>query len=463
MTEEAPKPIENKVEESFGLSEELKANLIDAIASDQKPKIQTLLIDASAPDIAEFISQISAEERQVIIESIKKHFNPEILVHLESEVKDHVIELLGSESSGLALGKLDIDETVHVIEDLETEDQAEILEAIPDEGYRAEVAEGLSYPENSAGRLMQKSFVSVPDYWNVGQVIDYLRIARDVPDKFYEVFVTDEKGKPVGSILSSRFLRAQRSILVKDILRRKNFIAINVDTDQEDAAFLFRKYTLISAPVVNSYGVMIGVITVNDIVDVMEEEAEEDIMRMGGISETDLYSAFHQTLKHRFPWLFINFITAITASVVVGIFEETISKIVVLAVLMPMVASMGGNGGIQTSTLIVRAIATRELTDENALRVILKEFFVGFLNGAGFALIAAFGAWIVYHDIMVSLIFGAAMMGNLIVGGLFGALIPYLLYRKGFDPASSAGIILTTFTDIAGFLIFLGLATIMLV
>ncbi|MEE8622288.1 MAG: magnesium transporter, partial [Alphaproteobacteria bacterium] len=326
--------------------------------------------------------------------------------------------------------------------------------------------EGLSWPEDSAGRLMQSELVAVPSFWTVGETIDFLRQAaerdsEELPEEFYDIFVVDPKHKPVGTIPLSRLLRTKRPVKLSDLMM-PDMRLVPVEMDQEAVAFLFRRYDLASAPVVDEAGRLVGVITVDDVLDVIDEEAEEDIMRLGGVVETDLYRAVLDTTKSRFSWLVVNLATAIVASIVIGFFEVTIRQIVALAVLMPIVASMGGNAGTQTLTVAVRALAMKELTASNTLRAVGKEVLVGGFNGVLFAVLMGIVAWLWFASPAIGLVIAAAMVINLLVAGLAGVAIPLGLERTGVDPAVASGVVLTTVTDVVGFLAFLGLAALFL-
>jgi magnesium transporter len=317
----------------------------------------------------------------------------------------------------------------------------------------------MAFPEESAARLMQREFIAVPAFWTVGQVIDYCRESPDLPEDFYEIYVVDPRFRPVGQVALSRLLRQKRPVIVRDIIDHE-VRPIPLDLDQEEVAFQFQQYRLTSAPVVDQAGRMIGVITFDDVTDVVEEEAEEDLMRLSGLGggETDLYSGTLRTTRTRFVWLAVNLGTAILASFVIAAFDATIEQLVALAVLMPIVASMGGNAGTQTVTVAVRALATHELTEANTVRFFLKEIAVGSLNGLLFAVLIAAIAFAWFHDLGLAAVIGAAMVVNLVVAGLAGTLIPITLERLNIDPAVSASVFLTTVTDVIGFFAFLGLA-----
>lgn len=445
---------------AYGLTEELSKEILLALSNENVNLVKELIAPLHAADIADFIDTISHEQRKNFINIIRDDFNPEILVDLDYTIREEILDILGAKEIASAIETLEKDDAVDIMENLEEEDRKEIFDAMPDK-RREIIEEVLSYPEDSAGRLIEEKIVSIPEFWTVGQTIDYLRASKNLPDDFYQVFVVDPKLIPVGGVMVSKILRAIRSTPMRDIMYT-DLRVIHSDMDQEEVAFIFRQYGLASAPVVNSAGRMIGVIELNDIVEVIEEEAQEDILRLGGITETDLHTNSFSTLFRRFPWLFINLGTAFLAATVIGFFDNAISKITTLAVLMPVAASMGGNAGTQSFTVMVRAIATKELTQTNSLRVIAKEILVGLLNGMFFAIITGLAAYLWFHDLHLSIIFGCAVIITLLMAGLAGSLVPIFLEKIGVDPAISSGIILTTITDCTAFATFLGLATIFL-
>jgi magnesium transporter len=388
---------------------------------------------------------------------LRPKFDPEILAELDETVRDEVAEQLGTETIAKAIAALDSDDALNLISALEETKQRRVLHAISF-ALRSMLEEGLAFPEDSAGRLMQREFVAVPAFWNVGEVIDFLRESDDLPDDFYDVFVVDPRHRLIGYVALNRILRAKRPVKVRDIMIEE-FVSVPVQMDQEEVAYVFAQQDLVSAPVVDETERLIGVITIDDIVDVIHQEAEEDIMRLGGVQEDDLYAAVLDTGKSRFTWLFVNLITAVLASVVIGLFQGTIEQVVMLAVLMPIAASMGGNAGTQTLTVAVRAIAMKELTTANSFRVLSKEVLVGTFNGLIFALIIGVIAWVWSGSVAIGAVMAAAMVITMIIAGLAGAAIPLGLSRTRFDPAIASGVFLTTITDVVAFLAFLGLGT----
>ena len=443
-----------------GLSDELIWAIRAAIDVGASPEAATLASTLHVADQADLIEQLSPEHRTALISEIRDQLDPELLSHLDETVRAEVLEILSPEELGAAIAQLETDDAVEVLEDLDEPEQAALLESLPIED-RAAVEQGLAYPEESAGRLMQRDLVAAPEYWTVGQTIDYLRAEADLPDEFYDIYIVDPKFRPVGSIPLSRILRSKRDVKLSD-LTMKELHTVPVELDQEEVGFRFSQYDLVSAPVVDPEGRLAGVITVDDVVEVIEDEAEEDILRLGGVSETDIFASPVKTSFRRFPWLLINLATAVLASVVIAQFEDAIGKVVALAVLMPIVASMGGNAGTQTLTVVVRALAVREVTTANAIRVLIKECLAGSINGLLFMAAGLLVALLWYGDPMLGVLFGLAMVITLVAGVLAGVGIPLVLDKLGFDPAVSSGVFLTTVTDVVGFFAFLGLASLYL-
>ena len=384
------------------------------------------------------------------------------VLYLNESLKEEIIENLDIKKLASNASELDIDDAVDVVEDLEEADQVVFLDNIS-ETERKLIQEGLNYPEDSAGRLMQRKFVSISDSWNVGNAIDYLRKERKNFSKdFYDIFLIDDSSKVTGVVPLGRLMTSNRNIKLKKI-KNKETRKINVSTDQEEVAYQFNKYAMVSAPVINNNGTIIGSITVDDVVDVIEEEREEDILKLGGVGQADIFEAVVNTTKSRFSWLLVNLLTAIIASIVIAFFQASIEKVVALAVLMPIVASMGGNAGTQTLTVSVRALATKELTAKNSFKIIFKEIFVGGINGLIFAILIGLISSYWFKDTLLGIVIAFAMIFNLVIAGFFGTLIPITLHKFKIDPALASGVILTTITDVFGFLSFLGLASVFLI
>jgi len=450
-------------ETSFGFG--ISSKFIDKTKHNIKVKNQQGLeediLSLHPADIADIFEILSQEDRKILFSILQNRLPPDTLASLDEQVLKDVIENYKPSILADLIGQLDTDDAAYILETLDTQKRADLLNQISGDA-RSLIIQALEFPEMSAGRLMQRDYVAVPRYWNVGQVIDYLRGSIKVPDQFYAIFIVDPRHIPVGTIPLHKLMRSGRKVVLSDIMTTEP-VVVPVAMDQEDMAFLFEQYDLTSAPVVNPQNRLIGMVTVDDVVEVIQEEAEEDMLKLAGISgDTDIYMAAWQTARSRFAWLFVNLLTAILASIAIGIFEGTIKQIVALAVLMPIVASMGGNAGTQTLTVAVRALATRELNQSNALRVFGKEILVGIINGVVFAIIVGLVATLWFGEQGLGIVIALAMLFNLFVAGFFGASIPLLLQRWKIDPALGASILLTTVTDVVGFFVFLGLAKILL-
>ena len=443
-------------------SQEYTSNIQQLLVQKNKNALHRFIKDIHNADLAEIIQNLDNEIRDDFIISIKDNFDPEILTYLNDALRDEVIEKLDLNQLAQDFKELDVDDAVDVVEDLEKTEQEIVLNSLPF-SERKLIEEGLNYPEDSAGRLMQRKFVSINQLWNVGNAIDFLRNQTEsLPEDFYDIFLTDKNNKVTGIVSLGRLMSSKREVKLNNI-QNKETRTINVLTDQEEVAYQFNKYALVSAPVVDKNNMIIGSITVDDVVDVIEEEREEDILKLGGVGQADIYDAVIDTTKLRFSWLLVNLLTAIAASVVIGFFQASIEKVVALAVLMPIVASMGGNAGTQTLTVSVRALATKELTTSNALKIIIKETFVGGINGIIFAFLVGFLSSYWFSDPLLGMVIALAMILNLIVAGLAGTIIPITLNKFKIDPALASGVILTTITDVFGFLSFLGLASIFII
>ena len=425
-------------------------------------RVRGLVLPLHYADLADLIEALDRDERLGLLDCIRGELDPDVLPMLEDSVRDEVVEHLGPVEVAAALGEMDTDDAIEVVQTLGAEAREEVLDEVSAD-ERAVLEEGLTYPEDSAGRLMQRELVSVPVEWTVGETIDHLRNVaetddQDLPDEFYDIYVVDQRTRLVGRVSLSRLLRSKRPVPLAE-LADTELRSVPVEMDQEEVALLFRQYAMASAPVVTFGNRLVGVITVDDIVDIIHEEAEEDILLLGGVSDGDLYEAAIDTAKSRFPWLAVNLGAALLVANVIGLFEATIEK-VALAVLMPIVASMGGNAGTQTMTVAVRALATKELSVANAMRIVWKETIVGSLNGVMFAVVIGAVAWLWFGDASIGGVIAAAMTINLLTAGLAGVVIPLALDRWGIDPAVASPVFLTTLTDVVGFSTFLGLATI---
>lgn len=428
-----------------------------ALEEGQRSSVMEIVETLHEADVADVIEQLHAAEREDFITVLGDDFSAEILSEISDTVRADVLDSIPNPQIAEALEQLETDDSVQILEDLGEKDQREILDALEDTGERRAIEEALTYPEESAGRLMQRQHIAVPEFWDVGQTLDYLRENQDLTSEFWEIFVVDPRYRPVGSLALSHVMRAPRSTPVRDLMKAEQSL-INVEDDQEDVAYQFQQYHLISSAVVDPRGRLVGMITVDDVVDVINEEAEEDIFALAGVSDTDVNTSIFQTTKTRFVWLLVNLGTAILASLVIALYEKEIAQLVALAVLMPIVASMGGNAGTQTLTVTVRSLATRDLSGANLWRVLNREVTVSFLNGILLAAILGVVAVWWFEDVRLGAVIAFAMVVNLVAAGLAGMLIPVVLNRLKVDPAVSSSVFVTTITDIVGFFVFLGLA-----
>ena len=449
-----------RADELLGLSPELINSVRDSLLEKNQTRTRMIVASLPASEFADLLQLLSPNLRRRLIECIGSDFDPQVLAELEGDIQEEISELLGPLLLANMIIRLDIDDALELIITLRKDRQWEILKQLPSE-LRNLVEEGLAFPKDSAGRLMGREFVAVPSFWTVEDTIKFLRAADNLPNEFYEVFIVNPHHRPIGKVSLSNILRNEKPTKISSIMLTE-IVTVPAIMDQEEVAFVFSQKDLVSVPVVDQSHRLIGVITVDDVLDVIQEEAEEDIMRLGGVKSDDLYSAALQTGRSRFSWLFLNLITAIVVSIVIGIFEATLEQIVMLAVLMPIVASMGGNAGTQTMTVAVRALATKELSDTNAMRVMGKEFLVGIYNGILFASLVGGVAWFWTNSLKIGGVMAGAMMITLIMAALSGMIIPLFLQRAGIDPAIASGVVLTTITDIIAFGVFLGFATLLL-
>jgi len=407
-------------------------------------------------ELGDLLESISAPQRHALVSLLGDDFDFASLTEVDEAIRLDIIEALPNAKIAEALGDLDSDDAVYILEDLDEEDQKEILAALPFT-ERVRLRRSLDYPEDTAGRRMQTEFVAVPPFWTVGQTIDYMRDEEDLPDSFSQIFVIDPTFKLVGAVALDKILRTKRLVRIEEVMDETRY-RIDAEMDQEEAAQLFEQYDLLSAAVVDENERLVGVLTIDDVVDVIHEEAEEDIKRLGGVGDEELSDSILSTVRSRFSWLLINLGTAILASAVISLFDATIEQMVALAVLMPIVASMGGNAGTQTMTVTVRALATRDLDIYNAGRIIRREAAVGLINGVLFAIIIGVVAGFWFSSNGLGGIIAAAMVVNMLAAALAGILLPLLLDKVGADPAIASAVFVTTVTDVVGFFAFLGLA-----
>ena len=419
--------------------------------------INQTLKDLHESDVANLIENLSNETRIKLIEIEEFNIDPEIFIELNESIQSEVLQLLSTESIINIIKRLESDDSIKILENLEKDKKDIILNKLPPKD-KFLLAEGLSYPEDSAARIMQREFTAVPSNWSIGQTIDYLRENKDLPKEFLEIFIVDNEFKPVGTVPSSRVLRTARESKMSSIMAEMP-VLIPVNMDKEEVGHTFENYNLVSAGVVNKDDKLVGMITADDIVTVVQEEAEEDALRLAGVGDEEITDSVIIKTKRRFNWLLLNLFTALLATWVISNFGASIEQMVALAFLMPIVASMGGNAGMQTLAVTIRAIAKKELSSSNFNRVVGKEFIIGVLNGFIFAIITAVIVQLWFQEINLSMLIGVSMILNMIVAGLFGILVPVSLKKMSIDPALASSVFVTTITDVIGFLSFLGLGS----
>lgn len=436
------------------------ADFTAAIAGQDLDRVRELASGLRAPDLADVLELLGADERVTLIQTLGASFDPEVLSELDAGVRDQLFEALPKDFLANAVSQLETDDAAYVMEGLEEAEKQDLLARMP-VSDRVALERNLEYPEETAGRLMQTNFVAVPPFWTVGQVIDHMREADDLPETFSDIFVVDPAYRVLGSVDLSRLLRSKRQVTVETIMDRDKHI-IAATADQEEIAREFERYDLKSAPVADEHGRLVGAVTVDDVVEVIQEETEEDLRRLAGVGDESLADSVINTVRNRIQWLALNLVTAMLSASVIKLFDASIEQMVALAVLMPIVASMGGNAATQTMAVAVRALATRELGRVNARRVILREASVGLINGVVLASLLALVVYVVFGRGTLGAVIAAAMIFNLFAAALAGILIPLGLNRLGFDPAVASGVFVTMVTDVVGFFAFLGLATLFL-
>jgi len=445
------------IDEEDRLRPEFVERVLDAVEAGDDETARRLVEPLHPADVADLIELARADEREGLVKALAGIVSPDVLAEMNDFVREDLLEEMEPQQLADIAGQLDTDDAVALIEDLDDEDQQAVLQAMePDD--RAAVEEALSYPEESAGRLMQRDVCAVPEHWKIGQVIDYLRATKELPTDFWEVFVVNAAHHPVGTCKLSQILRMPRSVPVSSIMQREQTL-IPVDMDQEDVALRFQKYALVSAAVVDGAGRLVGMITVDDVVHIISEEAGEDALLLSGVDEGDINEPVVDSYKSRVRWLIANLMTALVAAFIIRSFEESIERLAILAALMPIVAGVGGNAGTQTLAVTVRAIATNQLTSSNHWRAVWREIRVAVLNGLTIALLIGIGVSLVLGSTELGLVIAAAMLTNIIIAGLAGVMVPLTLERFEADPAVASSVFVTMVTDSMGFLVFLGLAT----
>jgi magnesium transporter len=455
---EAPPAIEDtRLDEDDRLKPEFVAEVLDRVKAGDDEGARALVDPLHPADIADLFELADSDDRRALAAALAGLLDGDVIAEMNDWVRDELLDALSATQVAAIAGELETDDAVAIIEDMEEEDQRAVLRALdPDD--RAAIEEALSYPEDSAGRLMRRDAVAVPEHWTVGHVIDFLRGQEDLTTDFWEVFVVDPAHRPVGTCLLSWILRTPRRIAVADAMKREQTL-IPVDMDQEEVALRFQKYALISAAVVDQAGRLVGMITADDVVHIIQEEAGEDTLLLSGAgTEGDINEPVRDSYKARVRWLIANLVTALVASTIISLFEGAIAQMVALAVLMPIVAGVGGNAGTQTLAVTVRALATNQLTRSNRWRAVGREFKVALLNGATVALVIGIGVTLAFGNPWLGGVIAAAMMTNIVIAGLAGVLVPLTLERAGADPAVASSVFVTMTTDSMGFLVFLGLA-----
>jgi magnesium transporter len=457
IPEEAAVVVETRLDEDDRLKPEYVSEVIERLDAGDDEGVRALVEPLHPADVADLFELVDSGDRRALASALAGLLDGDVLAEMNDWVREELIEALEPHQVAEIAGELETDDAVAIIEDMEEEDQRAVLRALdPDD--RAAIEEALSYPEESAGRLMRRDAVAVPEHWTVGQVIDYLRSGEDLATDFFEIFVVDPAHRPVGTCLLSWMLRTPRRIAVADVMQREQTL-IPVDMDQEEVALRFQKYALVSAAVIDQAGRLVGMITADDVVHIIQEEASEDALLLSGAGvEGDINEPVVDSYKARVRWLIANLGTALVASTIISFFEGAIAQMVALAVLMPIVAGVGGNAGTQTLAVTVRALATNQLTQSNRWRAVWREIRVALLNGASVALVIGIGVSIAFGNPLLGAVIAAAMMANILLAGLAGSLVPLALERAGADPAVASSVFVTMITDSMGFLVFLGLA-----
>ena len=440
---------------NFEFNKEYIKVVTEKIANNDAEFISNSFKEIHPADAADIIEHLNQDDREKLIKLNNFKIDPEVFVELNESIQIEVVKYLSTESIVYILKNLESDDAIKIIENLDEKSKNDILSSLPPKD-RFVLLESLSYPEDSAARIMQREFTAIPSNWSVGQTIDYLRENKDLPEEFLEIFIVDNEFKPIGTVPSSKVLRTSRDNKMINIMNESQ-LSIPVDMDREEVGHLFENYNLNSACVVDKNNKLVGMITSDDVLTVLKEEAEEDALRLAGVGDEEITDGIFKKTKRRFNWLLLNLVTAVIASIVIGFFQEDIEKVVALAVLMPIVASMGGNAGMQTLAVTIRTIATNELTKNNFAQNVIKEFSIGILNGFIFALISAIVVQFWFNDYTLSLIISISMVLNMIVAGLFGILVPITLKKFNIDPAIASSVFVTTITDVIGFLSFLGI------
>jgi magnesium transporter len=438
------------------LSEAWLGQVRSLLEAGEADELIALLAPLHASDVGDILEALREDQRLALVKTLGDRFDFSALTEIDDAIRSEIVEELSNEDIARGVANLDTDDAVYILEDLDEPDREAVLAHLP-AFERLTLKRSLDFPEESAGRRMQIEFIAIPPFWTVGQTIDYLRAEKDLPDEFFQLYVVDPAYNLLGTIALDKFLRARRLVRIEDLMNR-NLITVEATEDQEEAARKFERYDLVEVGVVDEDGRLVGVLTIDDIVDVIHEEATEDIQRLVGVGDEEISDNVWSAVRGRSTWLVVNLITAVLASVVIGLFDATIEQMVALAVLMPIVASMGGNAGTQTMTITVRALALRALDRTRMLRLIGREVSVGLINGLLFAVLIGVVTAVRFANVDLGVVIGLAMVVNMIVAGAAGILIPLALNRLKIDPAIASSVFVTTITDVVGFFAFLALA-----
>ncbi len=448
---------EQSIEEYPQHRQEAFEKLLDvALEHDYLDEAKRLISEYHIADLADFLDRTTNSQKEKVLNILDEQQIAQVIVELNIGVIPTIIEMIGEEKAARIIDTLDVDEAIYVLDSLENDQDKEIIKHLKGKTQK-ELKEGLSYPEGSAGRLMQKRFISLPEYWTVGQAIEYLQNKQETPETFYEIFITNPKFSPIGSIPLSTLITKPHDVIVNTIMRDE-VNSVKTDLDEDEVSYIFKKYGFVTVPVVNKHNRLVGVITIDDAMEVIDKHAEENIMHMGGVREDDVHFDLLEIIKSRFPWLLISLFAAIACSLVVNFFHNTIQQVVVLSAIMPIVAGISGNAGTQTMTVTVLSLSSKELSSLNITRVILKQIISCGCNGLILAMLGGAILGILYNNALLSFIFGLAVTINFALAGLFGSIIPILLNKTGFDPAIASPVFVTTLTDMLSFAVFLSLS-----
>lgn len=458
----AEKPMTEMLEQQkYAIDPGVFEQLETAVDNENIARVREIFLEITLFDVIDFLISTHNEIRKIFLLAVQDILDPMLFIEIDEELLFNVIEILGIENTANIANKLDSEHLIYLINKIDEDIRCELIPFFP-RFIQLEIYQNLVYPEESAGRLANKNFIAVLENWTIENVLDFLQEKKDkLPERFYQIFVVDNNMKPLGSCELRDILLLSNTTMVSEIMDRE-IKTVTAETEQEEVAYILRKYALFSIPVINEKGAIVGLINFDDIVDVIEEEADEDMYYMGGLSENDIHSSVAQTVRKRLPWLLINMGLASITSTFIGLFEGVIERVVVLASLMPLIASTGGNSGLQTVTVMVKSIANRDITKQNVWRIFFKEIVSGIFNGICLAFCASLIIFFIFHKSVLSILFGCAIVAVFFISNFLATCVPLLLNRCNIDPAISSSVIITTMTDISSVLIFFGLATMIL-